>query len=329
MAGDLNLDGHQVTYLKEPEHDHMAATKKYVDTKLSLLGGIGMSGNRISHLGKPVLDNDALRLSSGNEYYLRRDGGSWISGDLSLGGFRARGMANPQTDQDGVNLRTLQASEARLLEQATDAIDTVVSDAIQNHHVILDRNIRTKSLDLSPDGCTEKSLNMSGNRIVGSADAETESEAVNLRIMNGKILRELEVNNLLEAQKCLRLDGENQMVFNLQLDGHKIVEMADATAPTDGVNLRTLDGAVKSLATENYVNGLILANNDNIDRKVLLDGATMPTEDINMDFHKLTGLKDPTDNLDAVNLQHFSVDASAKNEQKSSRRLEYEHETDK
>ena len=51
MAGDLYMDGHQISYLKAPEHDHMAATTKYADTKLSILGGtmqggIGMSGNR-------------------------------------------------------------------------------------------------------------------------------------------------------------------------------------------------------------------------------------------------------------------------------------------
>jgi len=81
IARDLNMDGHQVTYLKEPEHNHHAATKEYADTKLSLLGrdmrgGIGMGGSRISHLGDPEQDKDALRLSSGNEFYLRHDGGT-------------------------------------------------------------------------------------------------------------------------------------------------------------------------------------------------------------------------------------------------------------
>jgi len=52
-----------------PEQNHHTATKGYADTKLSRLGGdtqggIGMSGNRISHLGEPVQSNDAVRLSS-------------------------------------------------------------------------------------------------------------------------------------------------------------------------------------------------------------------------------------------------------------------------
>jgi len=89
MTGDLNVDGHQVTYLKAPEHNHHAATKGYPDTKLSLLGGdmqggIGMAGNRIAHLGEPVQSNDAVRLSSANELYLRRDGTNWMRGLFML-----------------------------------------------------------------------------------------------------------------------------------------------------------------------------------------------------------------------------------------------------
>jgi len=143
MERDLNMDGRHVSYLKEPEQSHHAVTKGYADTKLSLLGGdmqgeIGMGGNRISHLGEPQHDNDAHRLSSANDYYLRRDRANWMRNDLSEGGFRVRGMANPQTDQDGVNLRTLQASAASV----TSAADTVVGDAITNHANILNREIR-------------------------------------------------------------------------------------------------------------------------------------------------------------------------------------------
>jgi len=36
MTSDLNMDGHVITYLKEPEHDHNAATKRHTNTKLSL-----------------------------------------------------------------------------------------------------------------------------------------------------------------------------------------------------------------------------------------------------------------------------------------------------
>jgi len=80
MVTDLNMDGNHVSYLRAPEQYHQAATKGYADTKLSLLGGsmqgvIGMGGNRIRHLGEPQHDNDALRLRSANDYYLRRDGG--------------------------------------------------------------------------------------------------------------------------------------------------------------------------------------------------------------------------------------------------------------
>ena len=84
----------------------------HADAKLSLLGGdmqggIGMAGNKISHLGEPEQNNNAVRLSSANHFYLRRDGSNWMRNDLSVGGHRVTGMPNPQKDQDGVNKRTL------------------------------------------------------------------------------------------------------------------------------------------------------------------------------------------------------------------------------
>jgi len=72
----------------------------------------------ISRLGPPEQNNDALRLSSANEFYLRTDGLNWMRSDLSLGSHKVTGMSNPEADQDCVNLGTFRASEARLLEQA-------------------------------------------------------------------------------------------------------------------------------------------------------------------------------------------------------------------
>jgi len=72
----------------------------------------------ISRLGPPEQYNDALRLSSANQFYLRTDGLNWMRSYLSLGSHKVTGMSNPEADQDGVNLGTFRASEARLLEQA-------------------------------------------------------------------------------------------------------------------------------------------------------------------------------------------------------------------
>jgi len=98
--------------------------------------------------------------------------------------------------------------------------------------------------------------------IVGLLDPTLEHEAVNLRTLNRKVLRVIRANNLLEAQKYLRLDGENQMVSDLQMNDHELVGLVDAVTPTDGVNKRTLDAAVNSVRSENEQ--LLLATNENI-----------------------------------------------------------------
>ena len=245
MARDLNTDTHHISYLGAPEQNHHAATKGYADTKLSLLGGsmqgdIGMAGNRISHLGEPVQSNDAVRLSSANEFFLKRDGTNWMRGSLHAGGFQAIRVGNHRKEQDAVNFTTLQASVASV----TSAADTVVSDAITNHAYILNRDIRTKSLNLDLQGTATKNFSMVEQyHIAGLPDLTLEHEAVNLRTLN----REIRANNLLESLKYLRLDGENQMVSDLQMNDHKLVGLADATAPTDGVNKKVLDEAVKGI----------------------------------------------------------------------------------
>jgi len=149
-------------------------------------GGIAIDGNRIRHLGKPLHDNDALRLSSANDYYLRLDGANGMRADLSLGGRRIRGLANPQTDQDSVNLRTLQASATSVLGQATAAANTAVGDAITNQANILNRDIRAKSLNLDPQGIAKKKNFSMGEQyhIAGLPDPTLEYEAVNLRTLN-------------------------------------------------------------------------------------------------------------------------------------------------
>jgi len=112
-------------------------------------------------------------------------------------------------------------------------------------------------------------------------------------------LNEIRVNNLLESQKYLRVDGQNQMVSDLQMNDHKIVRLADATAPADGVNKRTLDAAVNSLRSENEQ--LILATIENISQIVMfLDGTSMPENHQNYNDKRITNLGEPVEDTDAT-----------------------------
>jgi len=126
-----------------------------------------------------------------------------------------------------------------------------------------------------------------------------EHEAVNLRTLNRNVLNEIRANNLLESQKYLRLDGQNQMVSDLLMNDHKIVRLADATAPADGVNKRTLHAAVKSLRSENEQ--LILATNENISQRVMfLDGTSLPENYHNYNDKRITNLGEPVEDTDAT-----------------------------
>jgi len=144
-------------------------------------------------------------------------------------------VGDPREEQDAVNLRMLQASVA--------SVTSAVSDAV--------REIRTKSLNLDPQGTATKHFSMGGQYHISELpDPTLEHEAVNLRKLN----REIRANNLLESLKYLRLDGENQMVSDLQMNNHKLVGLADAVGPTDGVNKKVLDEAVNSLMVQTNEN---------------------------------------------------------------------------
>jgi len=237
--------------------------------------GIRMAGNRISHLGEPVQSNDAVRLSSANKFYLKRDGTSWMRGSLHAGGFQVIRVGDPLKEQDVVNLQTLQTSEARILQEATSVADRAVGDAITNHANILNRDIRTKSLNLDPQGIATKNFNMGEQyHISGLPDPTHEHDAVNLRTLNQKVLKKIRKNNLSEVLKYLRLDGQNQMVSDLQMNDHKLVGLADAVMPTDGVNKKVLDEAVNSLTRDlttecqRYTDNLILQRNESLNREI-------------------------------------------------------------
>jgi len=279
MARDLNMDGRFISYLRSPKQNHHAVTKGYADTKLPRFGGdmqgdIGMGGNRISNLGEPEQDNDAVRLSYANEYFLRLDGSNRMKRPLHARGFQVIHVGDPREEQDAVNLRTLQVSESSVLEKATVAAGTAVGDAFTNHANTLNRFIRTKCLNLNPQGTTTKNFSMGEQyHIAGLPDPTLEHEAVNLRTLNHKVSKEIEVNNLLEAQKYLRLDGENQIVSNLQMNDHKLVGLADAVMPIDDVNKKVLDETVNSLThdltteSQRFTDNLMVQTDESINEK--------------------------------------------------------------
>ena len=149
-------------------------------------------------MGEPEQSNDAVRLSYANEFYLKRDGTKWMRGPLHASGFQVICVGNPREEQDMVNLRTLQASATSVLEQAIVAANTAVGDAITNHANILNRDIRTKSLNLDPQGTATKNFSVGEQyHIVGLPGSTLEHETVNLRTLNRKVLNEIKkVNNL-------------------------------------------------------------------------------------------------------------------------------------
>jgi len=76
MAVDLNMGSNHVSYLKTQEQNQHPATqiRNYHFKVGTCRVRLEWVETRIAHLGEPEQSNDAVRLSSANEFYLRRDG---------------------------------------------------------------------------------------------------------------------------------------------------------------------------------------------------------------------------------------------------------------
>ena len=222
MASDLNMDGNHVSYLRAPEQNHHAVTKGYADMKLSLLGGdmgrgIGIGGKRISHLGEPVQSNDTVRLSYANEFYLKHDRSNWMRNDLSVGGHRVTGMANPQLDQDAVNKRTL-------------------DDMIQAQRLYFEEHF------VPADAVSQlrEPVSFNSQRILNLGDPINNDDAVNLRTV--KI--ESSQNNMMELSKYLRLDGSSEPTNDLTMSDNRITNLANPTSPKDAATKKYVDDLI-------------------------------------------------------------------------------------
>ena len=253
MARDLNMDGHHVSYLREPEQNHHAVTKGYADTKLSLLcgsmqGEIGMSGNRIARLGEPEQGNDAVRLNSANEFYLRRDGSNWMRNALSLGGHRVIGMSNPVEDQDGVNKRTL------------DDLIQAQQLYFEEHFVFADAVSQLRGL-----------VSFKGQKILNLGDPENNDDAVNLRTL----LTEIAQNNMMKLPNYLRLDGSSEPTNDLTMSDNRITNLANPTSPKDAATKKYVDDLITNpvSAAPEVINADLDGNNFKITNlKNLTDG---------------------------------------------------------
>jgi len=299
MVRDLNLDGRHVSYLRSPEQNHHAAKKGYADAKLSLLSGdmqvdIGLGGNRNSHLCEPVQSNDAVRLSYANEFYLKRDGSNWIRNDLSLGGHRVTGMANPQLDQDAVNKRTLDD-----MKQAQELY-------FEKHFVSAVSQLRVP-------------VSFNGQKILTLGDPKNNDHAVNLRTLQTEISQ----NNTMELPKYLSLDGSSEPTNDLTMSDNRITNPASPTRAKYAATKKYVEDQLSAPATDGITRPagdvdmrqfkIINLKNpknpqDAVNRRFVEKIFFQKDEDVNLENHRITGHTHPSYESDATSKRYVDTE---------------------
>ncbi|MBF5051155.1 hypothetical protein CLAVI_000791 [Candidatus Clavichlamydia salmonicola] len=331
LQGNLDFNGKYtvtgICYPKNPlDSVNLAFIKEYF---LPLSGGV-MSGSllfngstTIQGLANPIMPQDAVNLETLIKYIKDLNplslgvlslSGGLLSGPLSMGhSQRIQDLADPQKDEDAVNLRSLRRLMDSITAQSIGALSSfggVMSGSInmKNNYTVSglkDPNTATDAVNLSylnkiiaavearfldrfsiNEKIMTSPINMSGiYMITGLPDAIQPQDAVNLNTLNRKITEMITFSNDNLRLTGGIMEGSIDMGFSNTITG-----LIDPKNFSDAVNLRTLDArlaviTVQSLGALSITGGVMKGSID-------MDGNG-----------SITGLSQPVSLLDAVNLK--------------------------
>ena len=193
MTGNLNMGSKKIVSLSTPTTNTDAATKKYVDDKVSavpsadlsnylkkdgtvaMTGRLNMGSNKIVSLSTPTTNTDAATKkyvddkvsavpSADLSNYLKKDGTVAMTGRLNMGSNKIVSLSTPTTNTD-----------AATKKYVDDKVSAVPSPDLSDY--------------LEKDGSVTMTgnLNMGSNKIVSLADPTNSSDGVNMSWVKNQI----------------------------------------------------------------------------------------------------------------------------------------------
>ena len=271
-----------------------------VGFNLTADGNYDMVNKKLTNVGNPVSNTDAATKKYvddhkfDNSEFLKLDGSHQMTGDLNMNNYKIENLKLPTADGDSSNKK-------------------YVDD-------------KASSIDLSPflkkDGSIPMSgeLNMSNNTI-----DNIKTPTINHHAANKYYVDFIVNNNKPDLSPFLKKDGGVPMTGSLNMNGHKIINLAKPTNNNDAANKKyvddnKVDGSVfLKLDGTGLMTGNLNMNNNRIynipnpsgpkqptplaytDLAYLhVDGSNKMTNHLNMNNKKITYLKTPTSNSDAA-----------------------------
>lgn len=302
-TADLNLNSHKITSLAIPTISTDAATKGYVDTSISGLpastvtlqgdiSGTGNTGSPISTTLNKRLDQIAAPTSS-----------------VGLNGQKITSLGTPTLDTDAATklyVDTNNPSSSITLQGAitgTGATGTPISTSLNT--TLNNIPIPTASVSLN----SQKITNLGTPTINTDAatksyvDASHPSSNITLQgAITGSGLTGAPISTTLNTT----LNNIPIPTAAVSLNSQKITSLATPTVATDATTKGYVDSAISSIPASSIIlQGDISGTGTtgtafNTTLNKTLNSIAIPTEDVNLNYHKIINLLTPTNLTDAA-----------------------------
>jgi len=273
-----------------------------VDAVSQLRGPVSFNGKKILNLEDPENNDDAVNLitlkteiSQNNMMeltkYLKLDGSSAPTNDLTMSDNRITNFANPKSPKDAATRKYVDD-----LTNPVGATPAVVSAELDvNNFKITNLKNPTGGQDATNRRFVERNfvrkdqdINMGDHKIAGlrplDATQSDQSDAAPKGYVDREIFRQIDENNRVEAVKFLKVDGTSLPETDQDFNGQKIKNLGQPVDPNDA-------------ATVNFVDYRIRQRTFHVNR----EGAQ---EKLKMNNHVISGLANPTRSNDAVH-KHY------------------------
>lgn len=229
------------------------------------------------------------------------------AGDVNINNHKLINVANASNPLDAVNLQQLQSLNTTLTGAVSGSGNTITG-------IFTTFNLHLNQIPLAMDY-----VDLNNNRIINVSDPIDSLDAVNLETLisyiddvpgsititlggavSGSGLSTTTIMTTLNTT----LDAVPLALNDVNINTHKLTNVSNPSNPLDAVNLQTLQALTITLS------GAVSGSGDSLSPIVTtlnttLDAVPLAVANVNINNNKLVNVSDPTNPLDAVNLEYL------------------------
>ena len=310
--GNYDMNKKKLTNVAAPSDNTDAATKKYVDdnsgsfttTGLTVDSNIDMKDRyRILNLKHPVDADEPATKQYSDSKFLDRDGSRTMIGDLSMNNNKIIKVGTPTVNDDAATKKYVDDKSNGSFASTRLTVDSNID--MKNRYRITNLSTPLDGKEPTTKDYTDNTfLNRDGSYpMKGNLDMDN-SRIYRLPIPNGS---QQPVPLSFGDSRYLLVSGTNMMLYDLNVNHKKIVNVKTPFNDTDAVNKKYVDDNSGSPDLSDYLEK---------------DGTVPMTGNLNLNSKKIVNLSNPTSNNDAANktyvdhlVHHTTIQPSHYNDQ--------------